>query len=74
MFNNFAGTGTYDFGASSVSGQTLRIVHRRNIARTFAKNSLYIVSFNKIKSPTSTKTTSPYIVSVVKNGYPKMTG
>jgi hypothetical protein len=74
MLNNFTGTGTYDFAASYVSGRTLRILHRRNIARTFAKNSLYVVNLNKIKSPPSTKTTSPIILSVVKNGYPKMTG
>lgn len=63
----------YNTTSSSVSGQTLTVVHRRN-DETFAKGSTYTLDFYQIRAPPSTMTSNTITVKIIRNGFDKMVG
>lgn len=58
----------------TISGQTVLIYHNSTVTATFAKNSAYILTFQNFQAPPSTAPTQNIVFSVLRNGYPIMTG
>jgi len=58
----------------TISGQTVFIYHNASVVATFAKNTAYIITFQDFLAPPSTYPTDKIVFSVLRNGYPLMTG
>lgn len=63
----------YNTTSSSVSGQTLTVVHRR-INALYARGSTYTLNFHQIRAPPSTMTSNTITVKIIRNGFDKMVG
>lgn len=70
---NVTGSGSYAANAGVVSGQVLTVTQRR-LSTIFAKGTVYILNYYRIKCPPSTKTSSAITVKIIRNGYAKMMG
>lgn len=66
--------GTGIFLTPVITGQTVSISQDTTFLKTFSKNSNYTINFYNFKAPPSTQVSSPIVLRVLRNSYPKMTG
>lgn len=75
IYQNIMGTNSLASNPTvTVTGQTALIQPSNNLATVYQTNTQFIIVFENIRSPPSTKRSLPIIVSLLRNGYPKMRG
>ena len=72
-YNQIYGTSYYKI-PPTISGQTVLIYHSDTVLSSFDQNSEYIITFYGFNAPPSTLPTDPITFSVLRNGFPIMTG
>jgi hypothetical protein len=72
-YDQIYGTSYYKI-PPTISGQTVLIYHSDSVIGSFSQNSEYIITFFYYNAPPSTLPTDPITFSVLRNGFPIMTG
>ena len=72
-YNSIYGISFYNL-PPTISGQTVLIYHNSTVTRTFNQSTAYIITFQNFQAPPSTAPTDNITFSVLRNGYPIMTG
>jgi hypothetical protein len=73
QYDNIYGIYFYNL-PPTISGQTVLIYNSATSSGTYTQNTAYIVTFQYFQAPPSTLPTSPIVFSILRSGYPIMTG
>ena len=71
--NPILGTGVYT-EPPTIAGQTVEVYHHSSVTPTQIYSGVYILVIQSFQAPPSTIPTQPIVFSVIRNGYPIMTG